>query len=143
MDKNFEGKNNNNAENPGSVSEPDNVPKTPEQDNISNRDNASDKDDPDINSFTMDMNGNIKKSTGAAAISHTGAWTFIVLGWICAALTAFVYPLFAIAGIIFGVLANRRAERSGNAVIITNIVVAVAFYLLRFIFSIVLRRVTL
>lgn len=116
---------------------------TSDHGNALNQDNASNKDDPDINNFSMDIDGHIRKSTGAAAVSPAGARMFIILGWICAALTAFVYPLFAIAGIIFGVLANRRTERSGNVVIFTNIVVAAAFYLLRFIFSIVLGRATI
>jgi hypothetical protein len=35
-----------------------------------------------------------------------------------------ISPWFAIVGIVFGVLANRTTRGSGNAVIITNVVLA-------------------
>lgn len=71
----------------------------------------------------MDNAGNIKSSGKAAALVRTTR-VYIILGWVFAALTAFVSPLFALGGIIFGVLANKEAKGSGNALIITNVVIA-------------------
>ncbi|HPD00273.1 MAG TPA: hypothetical protein PLA01_02860 [Acetivibrio sp.] len=49
---------------------------------------------------------------------------YVVLGWISAAVTIFVSPLFAIAGVTFGVLLNRQHKGSGNVIIISNIALA-------------------
>ncbi|MCX8131343.1 MAG: hypothetical protein N3I35_14780 [Clostridia bacterium] len=80
-------------------------------------------------SFTMDSKGiirqdNIHAGRGGTAVLTQSMRRFIVLGWISAALTAFVSPLFAIAGIIFGVLINRQSKGKGNVIIITNTVLA-------------------
>lgn len=48
----------------------------------------------------------------------------LTISWISAAFTAFVSPYFVFAGILFGVLSNRIIKGSGNAAIITNIVLA-------------------
>ena len=60
--------------------------------------------------------------SGATVASNTG--TLVVLGWISAALTFLISPLFSIPGVIFGVMVNRDAKGRGNAIIITNIVLA-------------------
>lgn len=54
-----------------------------------------------------------------------GIRLFLVLSWICAAFTAFVSPYFAIPGILLGAVSNRMAKGSGNAAIITNLVLAI------------------
>ena len=71
----------------------------------------------------MDNRGNIKAGNGTMALAKTTR-VYIILGWVFAALTAFISPLFAIGGIIFGVLANKESKGSGNALIITNVVIA-------------------
>lgn len=60
---------------------------------------------------------------GAIAVERNNR-LYVILGWISAALTVFISPLFAIAGITFGILLNRQAKGSGNVLIITNIVLA-------------------
>jgi hypothetical protein len=80
--------------------------------------------DDNIKTYSMDKSGSIHNDkTGAAAVSPNTR-TFIILGWISAALTAFISAYFAIAGVTFGVLANRKVKGSGNIVIITNVVLA-------------------
>lgn len=59
---------------------------------------------------------------------------YLVISWISAAFTAFVSPYFAAVGITFGLLSNKILGRSGNAAIITNIVVAI----INFIFWIIM-----
>jgi hypothetical protein len=86
--------------------------------------------DTGINKFTMDNAGNMRTAGQGAAAIAGGSRIFLILGWISAAFTAFINPLFAIPGIIFGVLANRQAEGRGTAVIITNVVLAIVYFLL-------------
>lgn len=78
-----------------------------------------------VRNLFMDNSGRVKGTYKGTAVVNANTRIFIILGWICAALTAFISPLFAIGGIIFGALANRLARGSGNALIITNIVLAV------------------
>jgi hypothetical protein len=86
--------------------------------------------DTGINRFTMDNAGNMRTvGQGASAIAG-GSGILLILGWVCAAFTAFINPLFAIPGIILGVLANRQVRGRGTAVIITNVVLAVVYFLL-------------
>lgn len=58
---------------------------------------------------------------GTVAVPEN-ARLYVVLGWISAALTFFVSPLFAIAGITFGILLNRQRKGSGDTLIIANVV---------------------
>jgi len=90
--------------------------------NISNQDNA--QYDNDAKNFSMDKNGRIHVDKGGTGAISTASRTYTTLGWISAFLSAFVYPYFAIAGIILGVLANRQQQGSGNGVITANIVAA-------------------
>lgn len=46
--------------------------------------------------------------------------TYNTLGWISFVLGIFVTPLFAILGIIFGVIANKQSDRRGTIVIWAN-----------------------
>ncbi|MGI6778809.1 MAG: hypothetical protein ACOX7R_12635 [Acetivibrionales bacterium] len=98
--------------------------------------NITESKETDIKNFSMDESGNLRGGQNTAAAIGKNARTFLILGWVSAAFTAFISPLFAIAGIVFGVLANGRIGGSGNAVIITNIVLAVlnmvfSFFLIR------------
>jgi len=73
--------------------------------------------------FPMDNGGKFRMDkSGATVAGNTGM--LVVLGWISAALTFLISPLFSIAGIIFGVMVNRETGGRGNAIIITNIVLA-------------------
>lgn len=90
----------------------------------------------DVNNLTMDESGKIHEDRHGAAVIEKDVKTYQILGWISAAFTALISPLFVIAGIVFGVLANRKKQGSGNAIIITNVVLAVlnmlvGFFLLR------------
>jgi hypothetical protein len=95
--------------------------KTQEQDMKENAQN--------IRKFAMDDAGRIRREdvhpgrNGAAVVAGASK-IYIVLGWVCAALAAFIHPFFAVAGIIFGVLVNRHAIGRGTAIIISNIVLA-------------------
>lgn len=48
----------------------------------------------------------------------------IVIGWIMAILSLFVYPYFAfgLAGVIMGILATKNGSRTGLPVIVANII---------------------
>ena len=93
-----------------------------------------------INNLTMDNTGKIRADrVGTAAMIGT-VRTFLILGWVSAALTAFISPYFAIIGVLFGVLANRRESGSGNAVIITNVVLAAINIIFGFFLIVSLRR---
>lgn len=76
-----------------------------------------------LKKFTMGRNGKIS-SAGGYASSVSTFQIFIILGWVNAAFTAFISPLFAVIGVIFGVAVNRKWPGKGNTVIITNIVLA-------------------
>jgi len=104
--------------------------------------NAAPRDDAGVNRMSMDDAGKIRAGGGGAgtAALASGTRTFIVLGWISAVLTAFISPFFAIAGIVFGVLANRQARSSGNAVIATNIVLAAINVIFGLFFITTVRR---
>lgn len=81
----------------------------------------------EINRFSLDEKGNLyNEGQGAAAAvgESQRVRTYIILGWVSVAFTALLSPLFAVAGIIFGLLANKQARGRGNAVIITSIVLA-------------------
>jgi hypothetical protein len=82
-----------------------------------------------IRKFAMDDSGRIRPEdvhagNNGVAVFARSSRIYIVLGWVCAALTAFIHPFFAIAGIIFGVSVNKQSIGRGNAIIISNIVLA-------------------
>lgn len=66
---------------------------------------------------------------------------YVILGWISAALTFFISPLFAIAGITFGVLLNRQIKGSGNTLIIANVVIGIFNLVLGMIYVILTEMV--
>ncbi len=76
-----------------------------------------------------DLNDNgyllINSNDNGTIINERNARMYIILGWVCAALTFMFTPLFAIGGVIFGVLLNKQVRESGNILIITNIVLAI------------------
>lgn len=78
-----------------------------------------------IRNLAMDSKGKIHAGSNGTAVTTRNMTLLIVLGWICAALTAFVSSLFAIAGIVLGVLLNRSIKGRGNTIIITNVVLAI------------------
>ncbi len=97
--------------------------------------------DSNIDNFKMDDRGNVHRDKGGGmAMTAASSRTFLVIGWISAALAAFVSPWFAIAGIVFGVLANRQARGSGTAVIVTNVVLAAINLIFGFIIIATIRR---
>jgi hypothetical protein len=77
----------------------------------------------DFRKLLMDDRGKIKEAGVEAAVS-ANVRTFLILGWVSAAFTALISPLFAAASIVFGILANKKIRGSGNAVIITSVVIA-------------------
>lgn len=87
--------------------------------------------DEDIKNLTMDDKGRIRPEKGGAAAIAGSSRTFIILGWISAALTALISPYFAIPGVVFGVFVNRQSRGKGNAIIITNIVLAMIYFIFR------------
>lgn len=93
-----------------------------------------------INNLFMGNEGDISNGRNSGAAVATSSRTLLILGWISAALTAFISPYFAIAGIAFGVMANRQVKGSGNAVIVTNIVLAVINLLFGLFLIVALRR---
>lgn len=66
---------------------------------------------------------------------------YVILGWISAALTFFISPLFAVAGITFGILLNKQIKGSGNTLIIANIVLGLMNLILGVIFVLLADRI--
>lgn len=93
-----------------------------------------------IRILSMDDKGKIHNTLNGAVITSSSK-TFITLGWISAALAAFISPYFAIAGIAFGILAGREAKGSGKIVIIANIVLALINFVFRFFLFTVWRMI--
>ena len=89
----------------------------------------------DINQMTMDDKGNIRNGTngGVVALSES-VKIYTILGWVSISLAAFVTSIFAIAGIIFGVLINRRIKGRGNIIIISSLVLGLAKIVLSYFF---------
>jgi hypothetical protein len=66
---------------------------------------------------------------------------YVILGWISAALTFFISPLFAVAGITFGILLNKQIKGSGNTLIIANIVLGFMNLVLGVVFVLLADRI--
>jgi hypothetical protein len=66
---------------------------------------------------------------------------YVILGWISAALTFFISPLFAVAGIAFGFLLNKQIKGSGNTLIIANIVLGLMNLVLGIVFILLAERI--
>lgn len=97
---------------------------------------SEDKHDNDyeVNKMTMDDKGKIRNRANGTVALGKSSRLFIILGWVSTALAAFVSPIFAIAGIIFGVLLNRKVKGQGNMIIITSVVLGLAKFVLGYIF---------
>lgn len=93
-----------------------------------------------IRKLTMDTKGHIHADKNGAAILTKNSTLFTVLGWVSAALAAFVSPFFAIMGIFFGMLLNKQANGKGNSIVITNIVLASINILFRLFFVVTMRK---
>ncbi len=76
---------------------------------------------------------------GTVAVPEN-AKLYVILGWISAALTFFISPLFAIAGITFGILLNKQRRGSGNTLIIANVVLGLINMLLGIMFVFLAER---
>lgn len=51
------------------------------------------------------------------------ATAYILLGWVCAAVSLFVYSFaFGIAGVVMGILSTKKQNQAGIPVIIASIV---------------------
>lgn len=96
--------------------------------------------DDKIRILSMDDKGKIHNTLNGAVITSSSK-TFIILGWISAALAAFISSYFAIAGIAFGILAGKEAKGSGKIVIIANIVLALINFVFRFFLFTVWRMI--
>ncbi|MDQ2086678.1 hypothetical protein RBH29_09600 [Herbivorax sp. ANBcel31] len=75
------------------------------------------------NENVLNYEENIKRDDRSISLEKSNR-LYVVLGWISAALTTFINPIFAVAGVIFGVLLNRQVKGSGNVIIIVNVVLA-------------------
>ncbi len=76
----------------------------------------------------------------AAVAVPENAKLYVILGWISAALTFFISPLFAVAGIAFGILLNRQIKGSGNTLIIANVALGLINLILGVVFVILTER---
>lgn len=94
-----------------------------------------------IHHLTMDKRGKIYGNSVGIALSGKTK-TYVILGWICAAFTAFLSIYFAIPGIVLGAVANRNVRGSGNIVIIANIIFAIIRLFLGFLFVALWRMLT-
>jgi len=90
--------------------------------------------------MSEEYNGKEYKGNDELLAVSDKAKLFVILGWICAALTFFVSPLFAIAGITFGILLNRQKKDSGNILIIANAVLGSISVILGMIYLLLAER---
>ena len=82
----------------------------------------------------------INRRHDVAVAVPENAKLYVILGWISAALTFFISPLFAVAGIAFGLLLNRQMKGSGNTLIIANVVLGLMNLVLGIIFVLLAER---
>ncbi len=66
---------------------------------------------------------------------------FIAFGWLFAGLAAFINPYFALGGITFGLLANRRQKSSGNYIIAANVTLGILSMILGYFGFMILGRI--
>lgn len=89
--------------------------------------------------LNSDLDIDSKRHDGTVAIPEN-AKLYVILGWISAALTFFISPLFAVAGIAFGILLNRQIKGSGNTLIIANVALGLINLVLGVIFVLLTER---
>lgn len=93
-------------------------------------------DDENLRNAEPDIN---RRHDVAVAVPEN-AKLYVILGWISAALTFFISPLFAVAGITFGLLLNRQIKGSGKTLIIANVVLGLMNLVLGIIFVLLAER---
>lgn len=106
------------------------------EDNISHFEFNDKRDDQDFHKVQLDINN---RHEGALAVLEN-AKLYVILGWISAALTFFISPLFAVAGIAFGILLNRQIKGSGNTLIIANVALGLINLILGVVFVLLTER---
>ncbi len=48
---------------------------------------------------------------------------FLIIGWICAILSLFIYPfIFGVAGVVCGILTTKSGSRAGLVLIVSSII---------------------
>lgn len=104
------------------------------------------EDNTQINKFAMDDEGRIRKSGGAAVATAKNVRLFVVLGWISAGFVLISFSfymslLFAVAGVLFGVLVSRQQKGMGTAIIATNLALVAFQLLLGLFFVAALKRI--
>jgi hypothetical protein len=105
-----------------------------------NEQNKNIKTDSDeINKMIMDDKGNIRTSTNGSVALTENTRLFTILGWVSTSLAAFVSPIFALGGITFGVLLNKKNKGRGNMIIIANAVLGLFNFILGYFFLSMIR----
>ncbi|TYQ17665.1 UNVERIFIED_CONTAM: hypothetical protein Cloal_0023 [Acetivibrio alkalicellulosi] len=112
---------------------------TDDNDNINKIIDENDQEDQNDNRHFFEFGENIKRNNDTAVMVEKNSTLFVILGWICAALTVFISPLFAIPGVVFGVMLNRQIRGSGNILIITNTVLALISFSFNLIYILMTR----
>lgn len=108
------------------------------EDNISHNEYSDKRDEQDFHKIDLDT---INRHEGTLTVPEN-AKLYVILGWISAALTFFISPLFAIAGIAFGILLNRQIKGSGNTLIISNVALGLINLILGVVFVLLAERMT-
>jgi hypothetical protein len=91
-------------------------------------------DSVEINKMIMDDKGNIRTSANGSVALTENTRLFTILGWVSTSLAAFVSPIFALGGIIFGVLLNKKAKGQGNMIIIASVALGLFKFILGYFF---------
>lgn len=66
-----------------------------------------------------EMNNNRSRE----AVAERGGVLFVVLGWISAVLSLFIYPfIFGVVGVVLGILATKNRSKAGLPVIVASII---------------------
>lgn len=94
-----------------------------------------------INTEVPNIGAGMHSRYEAAVAVPENAKLYVILGWISAALTFFISPLFAVAGIAFGILLNKQIKGSGNTLIIANIVLGLMNLVLGIVFVLMADRI--
>lgn len=91
--------------------------------------------------YLLNFNSKVnKKRYDGTLVVAENAKLYVILGWISAALTFFISPLFAVAGIAFGILLNRQIKGSGNTLIIANVAIGLINLVLGVVFVLLTER---
>ena len=102
--------------------------------NDNNKNDNNQNEINDIHQMTMDDKGNIRNGQNGIVVLSESIKIYTILGWVSISLASFVSPIFAIAGIIFGVLVNKKVKGRGNIIIIASVVLGLAKVVLSYLF---------